>query len=247
MKKLLLFFSVYFFLNLNAGLPQEYYKIEDNKKQKDYFFNYMYKLVEKENISVIKERDFVKNYLNTNILNMNYNSKEFKRLLKIKEKYKIKNFLSVGEYLKKIDIIPPSIALAQAATESGWGKSRFIQEANNIFGHWTYNPKIGLLPQNRDEGAKHFIRIFESLSHSIERYMSNLNSNRAYRQFQEKRYTQRQKKEKLDGLKLSQTLINYSGIAEEYLEILEKVIRQNKLIDYDKQFYSKLESLPKNY
>ncbi len=246
MKKFLFSIGVYFSLNLNAqGLPKEYYEIENNQEQKDYFFNYLYKLIEKENLKILKEKAFVVKYLNKSILEIDYNSEDFKRLLEIKEKYKIKKIFSIEEYLKKIDIVPLSLALAQAAVESGWGNSRFIKEANNIFGHWTYNPKIGLLPENRDPNATHFIRIFKNLSHSIKKYMSNLNSNRAYREFQETRYKQRQKKENLNGLKLSQTLINYSGIAEEYLKILKSIIEQNTLIRYDEKLNQKLKLIEK--
>ncbi len=241
MKKILLSLSLYLSVGLNAqGLPKEYYEIEDNKKQKKYFFEYFYKLIEKENLDILKERDFISSYLDNDILSIDYNSKEFKKLLKIKEKYKVKKLFSKKGYLKKVDIIPPSLALAQAAVESGWGKSRFIKEANNIFGHWTYNPKIGLLPENRDEDAKHFIRIFKNLSNSVKKYMLNLNSNKAYKQFQETRYKQRIKSKELNGMKLSQTLINYSGIAQEYLKMLKDVIRQNKLVQYDKRFNKKI-------
>jgi len=132
------------------------------------------------------------------------------------------------------------MALAQAAVESGWGKSRFIKEANNIFGHWTYNPSIGMMPLHRDEDATHFIRIFKTLQDSISAYMLNLNRNRAYKEFQDVRFKQREEGQKPDGLKLSQTMMNYSGIGHNYLEILHNVISTNKLLEYDKNFYNKL-------
>ncbi len=233
MKKLIIFF--FFILSISANaLTEEYYKIKDIQKQKEYFFKHLYPLIKKENKLILEERNFIISYLSENPSSLDSSSKKFEKLLKLKEKYKIKNISSKEEYLKKIDIIPPSLALAQAALESGWGKSRFTKEANNIFGHWTYNAKVGLVPKDRAQNAKHFIRIFESLSHSIKKYMLNLNSNRAYKSFQEKRYIQRLKGEKLNSLLLSQTLINYSGIGERYLKILKSIIVENKLQKYDR-------------
>ena len=221
----------------SKGMPKEYYQIKDRKKSKDYFFEYIYKLSEIENKKVLEERSFIKNILNSNILHINTNSKSFIRLLEIKKKYRIKKLYDLKSYMKKIDTIPPALILAQAAIESGWGKSRFVKIANNIFGHWTYNPRIGIVPEQRDEDAKHLIRVFKSLQHSISAYMLNLNRNSAYKQFQEKRYKIKLNNKKVTGLELSQTMINYSGIGKEYLSILKMVIQNNKLEQYDKRFY----------
>jgi len=235
-----LVFFISFSINLFAkGMPKEYYLIENNEKSRIYFFEYIYNMTENQNNKILEERTFIKKILSSNLLNINTKSEEFKKLLEIKKKYRIKKLYNITSYMKKIDIIPPSMSLAQAAIESGWGKSRFIQKANNIFGHWTYNPKIGILPEQRNDEDKHFIRIFKTLEDSITAYMLNLNRNRAYKSFQEKRYKMRIENKHLNGLELSQTMINYSGIGEEYLSILEIVIRKNKLEKYDKRFYNK--------
>ena len=239
--KIIITLFLIFSLNIFAkGMPQEYYKIKDVKESKKYFFNYIYNLVEKENIKILKEAEFVKKTLSKNTQNLDTKSNEYKRLAEIKKKYRVKDIYSLNEYLKKVDVIPPSMAIAQAAVESGWGRSRFTKEANNIFGHWTYNPKIGMLPQQRAKGAKHFIRIFKDLSASMRAYMLNLNRNRAYKEFQNKRYGLREKGIKPSGLELSQTMLNYSGIGHDYLGILKNVIEKNKLLEFDKKFYNKL-------
>ena len=239
-KKLLLTFGLVTTTSLSGALPDEYYKINVTKESKKYFFDYFYKLIENENIKILNEREFVKSYLSSNILAINPTSASFKKLLELKRKYRIKKIYSLDKYLKKIDIVPPSMALAQAAVESGWGRSRFIKEANNVFGHWTYNPKIGMMPLQRDEGARHFIRIFNTIQDSISAYMLNLNRNRAYKEFQNKRYEQRQQGLVPQGMELSQTMLNYSGIGHNYLEILNSVIKKNNLINYDKKFYTKI-------
>lgn len=222
-----------------AGMPNSYYEITSDTKQKEVFFDYLYTLIEKENLHILEERKIVENVLGNNILEINYMSKDFNKLLKLQNKYKVQSFFSKEEYLKKIDIVPPALALAQAAVESGWGKSRFVKEANNIFGHWTYGEK-GLIPQSRDEGAKHKIRIFSSLQSSIRAYMLNLNRNSAYKSFREKRVNMRLQEQTLVGIELSQTMINYSGIGKKYLVILESMISQQNLSKFDNKFFEKI-------
>lgn len=241
-KKLILSFCLISSLHAQTwstkGLPEEYYDIKDVNEAKEYFLSHIYKLVQEENKLILQEQEFVKNYLSSNILNINFSSPSFHKLLEIKRKYKIKSLYSYEEYQKKIDIIPPSLALAQAAIESGWGKSRFVKEANNIFGHWTYDPKFGMIPKQRKLGASHFIRVFQTLEDSISAYMLNLNRNFAYKSFQEKRFEQRKRNQTPDGLSLSDTMLNYSGIAQEYLKILKDIILSNELQNFDRKFYN---------
>ena len=235
---LILFFSCITTL-VGAGFPDSYYKIENIKKQKEVFLNHLYDLIEHENVSILKDREMIKKTLSNNIFNTNYNSKDFSKLLQLKKKYKIKSILSLNEFLEKIDIVPPSLALAQAAVESGWGKSRFVKEANNIFGHWTYGEK-GIIPENRDEDKKHKIRIFTSLQTSIRAYMLNLNSNRAYHLFRSKRAQLREVNLMPTGSKLSTTMKNYSGIGNSYLTLLTNLINKQKLSEFDNKFFNKL-------
>ena len=222
---------------LAKGLPKEYYEIDDVNKAKEYFFEHLYQLIKEENEAILQDREFVKNVLTSNILRIDFDSSTFSKLLEIKQKYKIKNIFTLQEYLKKVDVIPPSLALAQAALESGWGKSRFIKEANNIFGHWTYDPRFGMIPKQRKLGASHFVRVFQSLQESVSAYMLNLNRNLAYRAFQEKRFEQRKDKQSPEGLVLSQTMLNYSAIEQDYLKILKDIILVNNLQNFDKKFY----------
>lgn len=220
------------------GFPSEYYEITDIDESKAYFFNHMYKIIEEENSIIKNDRAFIQRVLVSNILNFDFNSSSFLKLLDIKKKYRVRNIYSLNEYLKKVDIVPPSLAIAQAAAESAWGKSRFTKEANNIFGHWTYNADIGLLPKERSLGASHYIRIFKNIKESTKAYMLNLNRNLAYRSFREKRYELRQNNLKPDGLVLSQTMLNYSGISHNYLILLKNIITSNNLLEYDSKYYN---------
>lgn len=228
--------SALFLISLKAsGFPANYYKMPLIEKKK-YFFEYFIGKIELENIKILHDRNFIKFLSKTG--NLDKKSLEYKRLKQLKIKYKVDNIYDFKEFLEKINIIPPSLALAQAAVESGWGTSRFFKEANNIFGQWTYNPKIGIKPLDRQKDKKHFIRLFETLQESIAAYMLNLNRNTAYKKFRTKRKEIYLKKEPPNGTKLAKTMTNYSGIGHNYVKILESIINKNGLAHYDEEFYA---------
>ncbi len=129
--------------------------------------------------------------------------------------------------LRRIDLLPPSLVLAQAAIESAWGTSRFAQKANNIFGHWCMKPGCGLVPRNRPEFAHYEVRRFESVEQSVHRYFMNLNTNRAYRDLREIRACHRSAGETLSGPVMAGGLVAYSGGGTKYIQLLRDVIRVN--------------------
>jgi len=171
------------------------------------------------------------------IFNSDYilDTKKLAFLAKVAREYKIKDISDKEEFLKRVDTIPPSLALAQAAIESGWGKSRFVKVANNIFGHWTYSNK-GIKPKSKYEHIKidYSIRIFPSLEASIRAYMLNLNRNRAYRAFRDLREKFRKEHKTFTGLDAASTLINYSQTKEKYVDLLKSMIKSNNWEKYDK-------------
>ena len=132
----------------------------------------------------------------------------------------------------RMDIIPVSIALAQAANESGWGTSRFALEGNALFGQWTWSKK-GISPKNQDPNKSHKVLQFQILKASVRAYKNNLNTHNAYKEFREARAQMREDKGKLDGLQLTQYLEKYASIGKKYVEILNDIIRKNSLTDFD--------------
>ncbi|MEA1914031.1 MAG: glucosaminidase domain-containing protein [Campylobacterota bacterium] len=237
-KKLLLLITLLGTLNA-TGLPKSYYKINDTKQKTTAFFNHLYPMIVLSNNKILKERAFVESYFKNNTLKDTINSNDHAKILKLAKKYKIKQTNNLKEYLDKINTVPPSMALAQSAVESNWGKSRFTKQANNIFGVWTYKGK-GLVPLRRKAGEKHKIKIYNSLQGSLEGYMNLLNKGTAYKKFRRVRKAQEQSKGELTGLALSQTMIHYSGIGEKYLKILRSLIRKYDLKRFDTQYYKKV-------
>ncbi len=130
--------------------------------------------------------------------------------------------------LRRVDTVPPTLALVQAATESGWGRSRFAVEANNLFGQWCYRRGCGLVPANRPEGARHEVAAFDSPRESVARYINNLNSHEAYRPLRVIRAQLREVGETPTAMALSDGLILYSERREDYVEEVRTVIRQNQ-------------------
>ena len=145
--------------------------------------------------------------------------------------YKVKKG-NMEELLQRIDIIPTSIALAQAAKESGWGTSRFALEGNAIFGQWTWSGQ-GIAPLNRESNKNHKILKFPILRASVKAYQNNLNTHKSYIKFREKRSDMRDKNKDISGLDLTHTLGNYAQTGAEYIKILNQIIRQNRLTDFE--------------
>ncbi len=223
---------ILFLSTLNSmGMPATYYKIKDSTAMKKYFFTYISKVAYTQNRYILDDRNFIKSFYHKKNITSKVN-KDYKRFLEIQKRYKLKPEDKLSKYLLYIDIIPVSLVIAQAAVESAWGKSKFLKEANNVFGQWTWSGK-GLVPKGREEGKKHKIKIFSSIDSSVNGYMINLNIGWAYEDLRAIRAKIRKYGAPLSGLALSKTLIKYSQKKEEYTRILATIIVQNHLERFD--------------
>jgi Bax protein len=138
------------------------------------------------------------------------------------------------ELMARVDIVPPSLAIAQAAEESGWGTSRFAREGNALFGQYTYKATNGMLPEERANGRRHLIRAYSSLVDGVRSYMHNLNYHRAYSEFRAARKWLRNHDELIDGHTLAGELIRYSERGADYVKTLRRIIRANRLAPLDR-------------
>jgi Bax protein len=227
---------LFLFLNIITfadGFDKRYQSIKDTKKLKQEFVKIMLPMIEKANANVAAEREWLVDFFDKMDSGFyNVSAKDLEKLAEISKKYKVKNMFDRVELLKRVDVVPVSLALTQSAIESGWGKSRFAKEANNIFGHWTYT-KNGLIPKNRPKGKTYRLRIFKSLQDSVNAYVKNLNSNYAYRKFREARYKSHKNNRLFAGLVAAKTMINYSEIRGKYLSMIEKVMLGNRFHKFD--------------
>jgi Bax protein len=131
-----------------------------------------------------------------------------------------------------MDEVPVSLALAQAAKETGWGTSRFAQEGNALFGQWTWSGE-GLKPKDADQNEGHKVMKFNVLQASVRAYQRNLNTHKSYKDFRKARAELRDQGLPLDSLVLSKFLKNYAETGNQYVEVLKKIITQNNLKDFD--------------
>ena len=208
-------------------LPTELKHIQSVKKRKELFIQIVLPLIIEENARIKFDRKklFV-------ILNKNNNSKLEREWLKEKFKqYGVKNN-DLSTLKIRMDEIPVSLAIAQAAKETGWGSSRFAQEGNALFGQWTWSGE-GIRPAAIDKGAKHKVAKFKILKASVKAYQRNLNTHPSYKSFRKERAIQRDNDGKLNSLELVKYLDKYAETGVEYTKILKKIIRQNSLSDYD--------------
>ena len=207
--------------------PKDLDEIQSVRLKKETFIKIVLPLVVAENEKILDDRFKLKK-----ILSRKDTSEEDKQWLRQKFlEYKVKK-MNVEELELKMDIIPASIALAQAAKESGWGTSRFALEGNAIFGQWTWNGK-GIEPLLKDKSKNHKILRFPILRASVKAYKNNLNTHKSYSKFREKRRSMRKRNKKINGLALTDTLESYAETGSEYTKILEQIITQNRLMDFE--------------
>ena len=208
-------------------LPREIVKIENTKKRKDLFIQIILPLILQENNNIKLDR--VKLF---KIINKSKNSELEKKWLRKKYKQYGVNNKDISVLKMRMDVVPISMALAQAAKETGWGTSRFAQEGNALFGQWTWSGE-GLKPKDADKDKGHKVMKFNILQASVRAYQRNLNTHKSYKNFRIARAELRDKNQPLDSLELSQYLDKYAETGQEYVNIIQKIIKQNNLKDFD--------------
>ena len=213
-------------INLSL-LPSQIKMIENTKKRKSLFIRIILPLVLEENnkIKLNRKKLFA-------ILNKNNNSQSEINWLNLKFKqYGVKK-KDLSTLKIRMDEIPVSLAIAQAAKETGWGTSRFAIEGNALFGQWTYSGE-GLKPLALDNDKNHKVMKFTILKASIRAYQRNLNTHSSYKSFRKARAALRDNQEDLNSLILAEHLDKYAETGKEYTKILKQIIKQNSLIDFD--------------
>lgn len=210
------------------------------KEKKRIFTNAVLPLILKANELILEDRERatalverIKNHKTIKKADQNW----FINLLK---RYKFKTTEGLGNInfellFNRLDVIPPSLAIAQAAIESGWGSSRFAQQGNALYGQWTWGrgEAEGMVPKGRETGETHSIRSFRTPMESVLGYVSNLNTHSAYTNFRDLRAYARVNGYKPSGIELAETLISYSTRKENYILDLKNIIYINNFLALD--------------
>ena len=216
-----------------SSLPEDFMEIQPIIERKRLFINTLIPIIYSENLQILNDRKKILDWWRES------DGENFSRdfwpqwLFELSEKYG-SNDSNLGNLLVRVDIIPISLSLAQAAIESGWGTSRYSREGNAIFGQYTFDETMGLKPKDRNKNDEFFIKKFSNLSESVRSYFKNINTHLAYADFREERKKLRMSGENLSGYKLVNFLKDYSERKELYIKDVKEIMTSNNFKKYDK-------------
>ena len=201
------------------------------------FIEFLHHHITQANAEITKERQALLALKSRYEQNQFLTEHQLGWLLKLAGLYRIPNFKLTNtghwdELVKRVDIIPAPLAIAQAAKESAWGQSRFALEGNNYFGQWCFTANCGIVPKRRALGAKHEVKRFSSPYQSVFAYLRNLNSHSAYHRVRHIRAHLRDKGHLLDGCLLAHGLHRYSERGEAYVKEVQSLINRHGLHRY---------------
>lgn len=221
-----------------ARLPENLPDITDAKRRKQQFVSVMLPIILRANELILADRGRLMAIRDRIERDGSAGKRQRNWLEGIARTHRVKlstpaTVDQVNQLLFRIDVIPPSLALAQAAMETGWGTSYFAQEANALFGEWTWNEEEGILPRARDEGKTHRIKSFEYLLDSVRSYMINLNRHTSYRDLRDRRAELRDHNLVVTGSALAPSLIDYSERGADYVSDILSIIDYNDLDGLD--------------
>ena len=226
----------------NDDLP-DFSEYRDTTEKKAAFFSFLYPRIVLANSRILIERDYLESLADKETLT----SKEYNWLAQQSERLRVDAEPGSDEQFallrKRLDVIPPSLILAQAANESAWGTSRFATKGNNLFGQWCFSKGCGLVPLSRIEGASHEVAKFSSPYRSVRAYIQNLNRHPTYQLLRDVRLKDRRDNAPLSGLELAEGLLGYSERGEDYIEEIRAMIHYNNLEFYDDDFRSVVRNL----
>jgi Bax protein len=215
-------------------LPSDLHRVRRTAERKRIFFLSLLPMVLIANDEVAEQRRTLQGIFRAHDEGLDLTDQQLDRLGAIQKEYEVRgdplnNRHARRDLLRRVDIIPASLVLAQAATESAYGTSRFARRANNLFGEWTFIPGTGLIPKNRPEGASYEVRRFDSIYDSLHSYLNNINTHPAYQAFRAKRAALRAMGRPLRGVELAGGLELYSTRRQAYVRELRSIIRHNRL------------------
>ncbi|MGH1370754.1 MAG: glucosaminidase domain-containing protein [Cellvibrionaceae bacterium] len=207
-------------------------------EMKQAFFEKLVPVVKSENQKNTKQRQrLLSLYTGLNDTSAPLNPQQQALLQSLAIQYRVPAAMDdqalLEQLLVRVDQVPASMVIAQAAIESAWGRSRFALEANNYFGQWCFTQGCGVVPKRRNSGASHEVAKFNSIDAAVAAYLRNINSHPAYAEVRQKRLEARQQQRQPDSLEMIQGLAQYSARGEKYIEELQSLIGFNRLQRFD--------------
>lgn len=213
------------------ALP-DFNQITDISEKKLSFFNYLRPYVKRENARLRSLRQQLLEIQDKKQKHLRMSVEEYAFLYSLYDEFRMEvtetdeNMLE--ELLRRVDVLPESLVLMQAANESAWGTSRFAVEGYNFFGQWCFREGCGLIPQSRLEGQTHEVARFDSPAASINSYFYNLNAFHTYEPLRSIRARLRKESKPVRGETLAAGLGAYSERGDEYIAEISGMIRFNR-------------------
>lgn len=214
-------------IDCNAVIPVVYTKVISLKplpveQRKKKFVDIILPSILIKNFQIQKIREKLLKVSKKLQLNKPLNENEKKFFEELLDTYKAN---SLKELLTKVNTHPPSLVIAQAAIESGWGTSRFFVLANNVFGVWTFNKNQSLKIKAKNSNV--YLKVYKDILQSVDDYYHSINVSWAYSKFRFVRLKTN------DPLKLSNYLDKYSILRDRYVKRIKRVIKDNHLERFD--------------
>lgn len=218
--------------------PEDFYELAAGSERKKIFFLTLLPMILLVNEEIALERQTLLELFSRHDCNAPLNTREIEQIAATAQYYKVERDPLTDRrarllLLNRLDKIPPSLALAQAASESAYGSSRFARLGNNLFGEMVFNASVaGIMPLNRLEGGKYRARVFPTLLDSLRAYVFNLNTHPAYQELRQIRAEMQLRGEDVRGVELARGLQAYSTRREAYVDDIRAIIRANNLPKY---------------
>ncbi|MFQ5974038.1 MAG: glucosaminidase domain-containing protein, partial [Alphaproteobacteria bacterium] len=215
-----------------SALPADYQTISEVDVRKRAFFTTVLPLILRANEEILAERERLIRIHGLLLVGLDPSPRDQVWLTFLGKKYRTYPY-DFEELLRRVDAVSPALALAQAAEETGWGQSRFVQGGNALFGQRTWNRGAGIVPTQRAPGATFEVLAFDQLIDSARAYALNLNRHSAYTEFRALRAAIRANGGKLDPYALAGTLDAYSERGDAYIRNIRRILRSNNLEQFE--------------
>ena len=218
-------------INTN-GLP-DFAAMRDVRAKKQQFFSYMLPMIRESNDQIHTYRSLLQDIRNELLVGNSIDRASYELVGGLSKRFRVRPnhdlLTQVEALLVRVDVVPESLVLAQAANESGWGTSRFAREANNLFGVWCFTEGCGLTPLSRDDGLTHEVARYNSVQDSVNAYIHTINTHSAYESLRSIRSNTRAEEALMSGLALAEGLLKYSARGLDYVREIQQLIRVNNL------------------
>jgi len=218
--------------------------------KKSLFFRFMAPVVLSVNEQILEDRTHAEALLKRQAAGEQLGAEDLEWLNQLGAEYDVPgadagplDATQAAELLRRVDVVPPSLALAQGAIESGWGTSRFADLGNSLFGQWTYSGGIAPTEQRTETHGDHRVAAFKTTTLSAAGYVHNLNTHRAYENFRRQRAESRKRSPYPLGLDLVTTLDRYSERGQAYVHEVRQIIRGNDLDKVDDATLIEMETI----